>query len=379
MEVFKGDRNTYLHKLAGEARRDGATDVELLHELEGVNAADCSPPLEGCEVRAIASSVIEAFPTTGETVSALVSGRRGGKLLAMKNKLFGAGVDPRQALADGGEHVAAADTDHEVDELPPVVEGWRSARLFSLDELVAEMGPEVDLGVIEEWARERYTGPRTFEVSRGIDMSAVAPVHPVLFAGPAGHVYRSADLQHALQVLAGAAETPEEHEALDVPLPEQIALMMASPSPPLRLIALDYEKRERNREPLGLVDDWPERLVAIPPETYAPSEGVLERAGLINLRALSFAGLRAGRIFGQSPYHVDPGGDRTAQALRNALAISSRLADLVGNLANIATLPPSVGTPEQVVATFRAHLTPALGALAEATSVAPPTEPVIVH
>lgn len=55
-EISAGGRNAGLTRSAGRLRARGATDAELLEELERINDARCSPPLTAREVHTIARS-----------------------------------------------------------------------------------------------------------------------------------------------------------------------------------------------------------------------------------------------------------------------------------------------------------------------------------
>ena len=164
-----------------------------------------------------------------------------------------------------------------------------------------------------------------------------------LYKGPAGHTYTVADVRHALHALGGAGVD------IDAPLERQFALLAESKSPPLRLIAMDYRKRERCDE-----SEWPERITIA--SDYYPSNETLHRAGLVHLRALSFSGLRASSIYADAVglLPVDANGERGPQG--QALTLCAGLCELVATLANIATLPEGSATAEDVVATFRSHL-----------------------
>jgi len=55
--IMTGTRNTYLTSRAGTLRRQGLDEAQLESELQGINLAECNPPLESREVAAIARSI----------------------------------------------------------------------------------------------------------------------------------------------------------------------------------------------------------------------------------------------------------------------------------------------------------------------------------
>jgi len=63
--IAEGSRNTELTRVAGQLRRAGLSEADMLAAMRGVNAARCSPPLDDGEVAQIARNVAR-YPAVAE-------------------------------------------------------------------------------------------------------------------------------------------------------------------------------------------------------------------------------------------------------------------------------------------------------------------------
>ncbi len=221
----------------------------------------------------------------------------------------------------------------------------------------------------------------------------------VLFEGPKGHKYRVDDVRHALNALRVAGVN------VDVPLEKQFKLLAeCANSQPLRLIGMDYGKRNRNREKLVGAVPWPERikldskcaecsgeggsLDEVAPAgpylcdacdgrgvCYKASNETMRRAHLTALRALSFSGMRAAGIYLTAMKMAPKGPNNEVGPQATALGLTASLCELAALLAQVATLPDGTGTDAEVIATFRRELIVGLNHIAAVTAVGP----AVVH